>query len=62
MKASTKLWLKYSGIGLVASLVVTSLLEAAGGIAYPSSEGAIFGVMTAVVGAAINEAFKVAER
>ncbi len=54
MSKVTKIWLVYSGIGLVLSLAIISLLDIFISFRFISNEGVIFGVMCAAMGAALK--------
>ena len=56
MNTSTKIWLKYSILGLIASFSLVALIEAVPSIRIFSNEGAVFGVMIATMHLAIKKA------
>lgn len=55
MKAWTKVWLIYSTIGFIASLVITAVFDNYPALRLFSNEGAVFGIMFACMGSAIKK-------
>lgn len=55
MKAWTKVWLIYSTIGFIASLVITAVFDNYPALRLFSNEGAVFGIMVASMGGALKK-------
>ena len=55
MNSSTKIWLLYSVLGLILSILITSVFDAYPNIRFISNEGIVFGVMFATMGLALKK-------
>jgi hypothetical protein len=55
MNSSTKIWLLYSVLGLILSILITSVFDAYPNIRFISNEGIVFGVMFAKMGLALKK-------
>lgn len=55
MNSPTKIWLLYSVLGFVLSLAATSLFDVYPNFRFISNEGIVFGIMFAVMGAAVKK-------
>ncbi len=55
MNTSTKIWLFYSVLGLISSIAITGLFDAVPSIRFLSNEGVVFGIMCAIMGAALKK-------
>lgn len=56
MSNTKKIWLTYSALGLVLSLVVTFLLDSFPARRFISNEAVVFGIMSASMGGALKKA------
>jgi hypothetical protein len=55
MNSPTKIWLLYSVLGLILSILITSVFDAYPNIRFISNEGIVFGVMFATMGLALKK-------